>query len=78
MSERVGQTWKLTNMDGRGHVVFTVLRSVRQGAAETEHEILVLEAHNFSIFAADQGRSSYWWESLTLLWENDPLYVRVA
>ncbi len=78
MNDRVGQTWRLGNMDGRGDVVFTVLRSVHHVPTETEHEILVLEANNFSIFAADQGRSSYWWESATLLWENDPLYARLA
>jgi hypothetical protein len=78
MSERTGQTWRLFNMDGEGSVVFTVLRSQQQGATETEHEILVLEAVNFKIFEADQGRSSFWWESLTMLWDVDPLYRRIA
>jgi hypothetical protein len=78
MSDRVGQTWKLTKMDGRGHIIFTVLRSERKGPVEIEHEILVIEVNKFNIFEAYQGHSSFWWESLTLLWESDPLYVRLA
>lgn len=78
MSERTGQTWKLTNFDGQGSATFVVLRSERQSATETEHEILVLETENFGVFANDQGRSSFWWESLTMLWETDPLYTRIA
>lgn len=78
MSDRVGQTWKLTNLDEQGYVVFTVLRSERHGSTETEHEILVLEANEFRIFEADQGRSSFWWESETMIWEHDPMYKRIA
>ncbi len=78
MSERTGQTWKLTNFDDRGFVIFTVVRSVRQGATETEHEILVLETENFGVFSHDEGRSSFWWESLSMLWETDSLYARIA
>jgi len=78
MSDRVGQTWKLTNLDEQGYAIFTVLRSERRGASETEHEILVLEASDFRIFEADQGRSSFWWESLTMIWEHDPMYKRIA
>lgn len=78
MSERTGQTWRLTNMDGEGFVVFTVLRSERHGATEVEHEILVLDANKFGVFEADQGRSSFWWESQALVWENDDLYTRIT
>lgn len=78
MSDRVGQTWRLTNFDAHGFVIFTVLRSARQSTTETEHEILVLETEKFDVFDPSQGHSSYWWESLTLPWERDPLYVRIA
>lgn len=78
MSERTGQTWRLTNFDDQGFVIFTVVRSVRQGATEIEHEILVLETENFGVFNNDEGHSSYWWESLSMVWEQDPLYKRIV
>lgn len=78
MSDRVGQTWKLLNMDLGGYAIFTVLRSERRTATETEHEILVLEAQQFGIFERDQGRSSFWWETLAMVWEEDPLYERIT
>lgn len=78
MSERTGQTWKLMNMDREGYVIFTVLRSEKRAISETEHEILVLETKDFSIFERDLGQSSFWWESMTLVWEQDDLYTRIV
>jgi len=78
MSERAGQTWRLANFDDQGFVIFTVLRSERRGATETEHEILVLEAENFGVFSNDQGHATFWWESFAMVWETDPLYTRIV
>jgi hypothetical protein len=43
MSDRTGETWRLSNLDGKGFVLFVVLRSERHGLTEIEHDILVLE-----------------------------------
>jgi hypothetical protein len=78
MNDRVGQTWKLTNLDGSGYVIFTVLRSMEHYTwKEAQHEILILDASGFSIFEAGEI-TSYWWESSKMSWESDKVYARIA
>lgn len=81
---RAGQIWQLKNLYRSladltvdGDVYFLVLNSIYHSTLEIEHEILVLNAKNFSIFESDIGKSSFWWESLKSSWEFDSAYRRI-